>query len=106
MPDLVDRWEKCPDCGVPVGQKHEWGCDVSRCKKTGRQLLGCSSGKGCEPCVWTGEWPGTQECREFGWYAPVIMLDGTYKMMEDLNRLGPWTPSIRWSSEQERWVKR
>jgi len=51
----------CPDCAVKVGEKHVNGCDVARCLKTKRQRLGCD----CEECgedVWTGLWPGIQEC--------------------------------------------
>jgi hypothetical protein len=65
--------DRCHDCGARPGQMHQEGCDVEQCPGCGGQRLTC----GCEDddvrglarLPWTGEWPGTAECREFGWYA-------------------------------------
>jgi hypothetical protein len=90
----------CPDCGVAVGEAHRAGCDVERCSGCGRQRLLCllTTG-GCadhDPVAeaWSGEWPGTNECRARGWWA--IRSDrqgwrpcpeGTPDAIPDLNRL-------------------
>lgn len=122
----------CPDCAVPPGAQHEDGCDVARCLADGSQRLGCGwnasgprvtvtdLGDGvigvrphdCGQDVWTGEWPGVAECREFGWYAQFRGAEGLGFVLctpdapgarEDLNRLAY---DARWSPEQARWVLR
>lgn len=99
---------KCPDCQVDIGELHKWGCDVSRCKETGIQLLSCyvdpddpdldedwEPFHDCAPCVWTGEWPGVKVCRENGWYVKMIGYD---EPVEDLNSV-PFRAV--WNSELE-----
>ena len=56
------------------------GCDVEQCSICGHQLLGCEhflvDAEKAPPDAgrmpWTGERPGTRECREFGWYVKQI----------------------------------
>jgi hypothetical protein len=87
------KGHKCPDCGVDPGKPHETGCDVERCSVCKGQALSC----GCEghdpsKSAWDGEWPGTAECVQRGWYC---MWDGrwvpctkdTPYAMPDYNRL-------------------
>jgi len=84
----------CPDCGVAPGAHHTDNCDVARCLATGLQRLGCSESHDCGLDIWTGRWPGEEECEEFGW-----MLG---KDLPDLNRLlmeATWDPSLK------RWVR-
>lgn len=57
------RDNKCPDCQVSPGIPHIDGCDVARCRATGVQRLQCDCGK-CRSEIWTGMWPGVQECYE------------------------------------------
>src|SRR5262249_17033068 len=98
---------ECHDCGVKPGQYHQLGCDVELCPRCGGQLLMCLIG--CcfefdknEPDpppqddreIWTGEWPGSQECREFGWFSREVLDNGwqrceadTPGALPDLNRL-------------------
>jgi len=36
-----DDEDTCHDCGVHIGQKHDYGCDNERCPLCGGQLIGC-----------------------------------------------------------------
>jgi hypothetical protein len=63
---------------------------------------------------WTGEYPGTAECREYGFWAVfgpglsppqvgwVAVPAGTPGATEDLNRLAR---ECRWDADKQRWVK-
>jgi hypothetical protein len=67
----------CSGCGAAVGQIHSRGCDVERCSVCGGQRLFCDC-PGHEPAleVWTGEWPGVDECRRRGWHAVFVPGQG------------------------------
>jgi hypothetical protein len=111
--------EACKDCHVEPGTAHSEGCDVARCMLTGIQRIqhdcaphcdSCSCTP-CEPDIWTGEWPGVAECREFGWwcyFGPdhgergwVRCAADDPRARPDLNRLlfdAVWDPNIkRWT---------
>jgi hypothetical protein len=112
------EFKKCPDCQVDRGERHEYGCDVTQCRHTGTQLLTCgfrvsidpgsptgyslheTNDHECEPCIWTGEWPGVKVCRENGWYTEIVGFEGP---TEDLNSV-----QFRavWNTELEDWVVR
>src|SRR4051794_2398171 len=88
----------CPDCGAQVDSPHFEMCDVARCLVTGHQRLSCFDGAveghDCGKDVWTGEWPGTAECHEYGLWARLIPGKGwqpcnadTEGASEDLNTL-------------------
>jgi hypothetical protein len=103
---------RCPDCGVLPTTIHRPGCDVEACPKCGHQLISC----GCDTetlaaedlVPWTGEWPGTAECEEFGWWAVfntagpgwVAVPLGTEEATHDLNRL--YTDAV-WDKTHKRW---
>lgn len=100
------RWQivgikTCPDCGVVPGQRHRKGCDVARCHLCGWQALQCDD-HGLEnvpSTLWTGEWPGTAECREMGlWRSEGV---------PDLNQLATLAAEghLVWSPSLERWVR-
>ncbi len=101
----------CPDCAVAAGIEHEEGCDVARCLENGWQRLTCAGfGHDCGEDVWTGDWPGDQECREFGWWVQDRCTEGLGWVpcapdapgaMEDLNRLHV---EAVWSRESRRWI--
>ncbi len=80
----------CPYCEVGIGEAHRARCDVARCLTTGQQR---STSCRCPRDVWTGRWPGTAECEEFGW----MIGPG----QPDLNRLlttATWDPlACRWN---------
>ena len=102
----------CGDCGVKAGGVHDDGCDVARCMATGQQRLSCDGGHDCGRGVWTGEWPGDAECREFGWWVQDRCEEGlgfvpcapdAPEAMPDLNRLAR---DAYWDATTGRWRKR
>ena len=88
--------KNCPDCGVPVGEKHKDGCDVERCPHCGGQALGCIGFDPNDPRrqPWTGKWPGEADCERLGFF-----INGD-RSLPDLNRL---FAECRWNPEQQRW---
>lgn len=111
----------CNDCQANPGDAHDEGCDVARCMLTGQQRIQCDECRHCNTCthtscdpdIWTGEWPGLAECREYGWwcyFGPDYGEQGWIRCeadnpraREDLNRLvaeGTWDP------EAKRWRRR
>lgn len=117
-----DETLPCRNCGAEVGSPHDGEvCDIARCQHTGQQLICCGAfddeqDHECTPDIWTGLWPGTAECREFGWYARfdppkpghrygvwAVTTADDPRAHEDLNRLAI---GCVWDRDQQRWVKR
>jgi len=74
----------CPDCNVKPNQQHIEGCDVARCTlcKTQRLCCDCEEGDDGECDIWTGLWPGVEECYKH----KLICFDtATNSYMFDLN---------------------
>jgi hypothetical protein len=89
----------CHCCAAAPGEQHDIHCDVARCTECGNQFISCGCRRG-HASVWTGEWPGKAECREFGWYTDP---DSPCGVMEDLNRLYA-SREATWDKEKQRWV--
>lgn len=105
--------EKCPDCGVGIGELHKPYCDVERCPACGGQYLSCCCAeeelRGLSRIPWKGTWPGISECQGYGLYARRIPGVPGWQpcshddagATEDLNRL---MEKGRWDKTQQKWV--
>ena len=100
----------CPDCGVEPGHLHKADCDVEQCADCGGQRLSCAcrTEQSLRP-PWTGEWPGVEVCREFGWFSRRAEGNGWVPCAqdmagatEDLNRLHK---EARWDRGLRRFVQ-
>jgi hypothetical protein len=114
-----NKSQHCPACNAKPGTLHQLGCDVEQCPRCGRQLLSCAhfllgtvkAPPDQERLPWTGEWPGVQECREFGWWAKPNPAGSGYvacapddpEAQPDLNRL---LKEGVWDRKRQRFVRR
>lgn len=110
---------RCPDCHVEPGSPHDIGCDVARCPACGIQRLQCHTHADDESldllAVWTGVWPGAEECRREDWWAYWSEHDGWVQCdadhpdaTEDLNKLvvaGLSRRDLMWSRERQQWLR-
>ena len=112
----------CPNCSAQAGERHSPYDDIARCYYTGIQFIQCGwhpddedeisdldkeeyykahpTGE-CEPSIWDGEWPGTKQCRELGWYTKP---DSIWGYMEDLNALAYASHFGSWDVENQKWI--
>ncbi len=101
---------KCHDCGALPGELHDPGCDTEICPDCGGQFFVCCEHRDAptHPRIpWTGRWPGTVECEEYGFWCtmdPVTFAIGGPcekdhpHARHDLNRLHTdtvWDPTLR-----------
>ena len=110
----------CRDCGAKPGGLHALGCDVERCRLCDGQAISCDCVHSEDPewdgeseatdamwgaydakvaelggrLAWSGEYPNTAECREYGLWCKWVDGKGREKCgkddpgaTEDLNRL-------------------
>ncbi|MEV7579023.1 hypothetical protein [Streptomyces erythrochromogenes] len=61
----------CPVCHAQPGTLHSNLCDVARCALTGFQRGYCHPGTTCLT-IWTGRWPGSDECEEYGFFYRAV----------------------------------
>ncbi|MFE5717668.1 YgjP-like metallopeptidase domain-containing protein [Streptomyces erythrochromogenes] len=61
----------CPQCDAQPGTLHTNLCGVARCALTGRQRGYCHPGTTCLT-IWSGRWPGTDECEEYGFFYRAV----------------------------------
>ena len=101
----------CPDCNVSVQEIHFEGCDISRCKIHGSQLLKCrllNQSNECSPTKFSGFFPGTEEAIKRGWYS-YLDDDNTWQSCAsthpeaspDVNRV---FTELKWDSQSERFI--
>jgi hypothetical protein len=102
----------CRRCGARPGERHRHDCEVERCCNCGGQRVSCDCPSRLQRrrLPWTGEWPGLEQCREFGWFEKFVPGVGRVPCGEDepgawpdLNRL---YRDARWDSRARRFVRR
>lgn len=82
-----------PTAGFAIGERHNDVCDLARCRHTGLPLITCEQPHDCGRDTWTGYWPGSRECAEYGWLH-------VYPDVDRLHREAFWDP------DQQRWFKK
>lgn len=97
MKDTVLKKVTCHDCEAKPGEYHDMGCDVERCPDCGGQMIGCycedpreTFDEG-ERLIWTGYWPGTKECIEYGFFNKWVTT-GTRRIRGHTLEAGSWEP--------------
>lgn len=88
---------------------------MARCSICGGQRLQCETGTECaggNGGIWTGEWPGDEECREFDLWSKFT-AEGWVKTTrddpdatEDLNALAIMGAEGKLAWNGQRWVKK
>ncbi|TDB79613.1 hypothetical protein [Micromonospora sp. KC721] len=105
----------CPACEAGIGKTHADDCDVAECLACGLKRMHCpsSAAKGHDPgrAVWTGDWPGHRECRQFGWHIRWDADAGQWKRCApDVPGSGPDLTRLyrfgRWDADARRWRRR
>lgn len=98
----------CPKCGVSPGERHDNLCTLEQCPRCGLffQFCECAVFPGDDFLPWTGELPGSEECRARGWFAKPAKYKSTWipcdpddpAAMPDLERLiriAPWNSLLK-----------
>ncbi|MFE2149021.1 YgjP-like metallopeptidase domain-containing protein [Streptomyces lavendulae] len=98
--------DTCPGCQAQPGSLHTNYCDVARCALTGFQRGTCHPGIACLT-IWSGRWPGTDECEEYGFHYRAVAgraepCDASDEGAEhDYNRL---YSECTWDAAQQRMI--
>jgi hypothetical protein len=56
---------RCGDCGVPVGERHQVGCDLERCPRCGGQFISCDCFDGWREAAKNRIYEGLKRMKEF-----------------------------------------
>lgn len=128
----------CPNCKVEIGEVHVDGCSLEICAYCGDQAIKCHCVlvvAGIDPedfgdqetasdeqwerfdaenrkyggrIPWSGEYPGSRACREFGFWCREVgerfvscTIDDEGST-EDLNRLHGWS-GVEWNRKTQSW---
>jgi hypothetical protein len=103
----------CPICGVQIGMFHKPGCISETCSRCGKGTASCKCAEQKRKIPWSGDIEGTAQCRELGYYAKIVFLNGKkakyyWKPCHkgesgasfDLERL---YKECKWNAEMARW---
>ena len=103
---------RCPGCGAAIDEQHDRVCDVARCRATGLQWMACDitaeARVAHEPDVWTGRWPGEEDCERLGFLARFEPGRGWVTCTADDPDAGPDFDRLHaeaaWDPGHGRWV--
>ncbi len=101
----------CPvrECAVLAGARHSNNCSIARCKEHGQQFISCDSNGSHTPSIFKGEYPGTSEAIQRGWFVKLVEGKGWIECGKDdpgakpdLNRV---MTDLVWNSDLEKFSK-
>lgn len=103
---------KCTHCGVKPGKPHLRGCEEARCLYNGEQRLSHLGNYlhpgDCGKAIWTGEYAGEAECREYGLWCRWVDAQGYVPCdVDDHGAVVDITALVnlgRWNRILHRWV--
>lgn len=120
---IIPEDTPCPQCSAEPGEAHRDWDDIARCYYTGTQLIQCGwhpddedeiedyekreyykahpLGE-CAPSIWDGDYPGSKQCQELGWFTDPNST--IYSYGEDLNALAYAAFFSEWDVDNQKWI--